>query len=113
MGLCYFDADSERYQVPSLGKGTDGISGGDGLGKKGFAWVNWAIFYYCLNRFDRVSGGLTRVINSEMGGRVRVGWVDWLFDFGPCLVCWASNQIFIIRTRLVDLMTYKDQLCRY
>ena len=43
MGLCYFDADSERYQVPSLGKGTDGISGGDGLGKKGFAWVNWAI----------------------------------------------------------------------
>ena len=35
MVLCYFDADSERYQVPSLGKGTVGISGGDGLGKKG------------------------------------------------------------------------------
>ena len=62
-----------------MGKGTDGISGGDGLGKTSTWGVNWVLFYYCLNVLTWIMGSLTRVRLLDGLGGFRC-WA--LFCFG-------------------------------
>ena len=75
------------------GRGTVGNSGGEGL-KKGTVWrVKLGLIYYILNWFDRVSGGLTRVIkHNRVPGYKRVGWTELVFClFWACVDSWTST----------------------